>query len=271
MLDELVGAARRDRAPAARRRRTASASRRSSRRSSGPRLARPAGTRRPESQTRCASAGRRWCGRSGSSRGARASSHEATRAARSLDWTGERAALEPNLARRGRGDGRARAATAPRFERFRALFAKETDPAFRRRYLLALAAFEEPVLAERGIELAFTDEVPLQDIASFVGTLLANRTARGPFWARLRADWERLHGRVTDAPMLLRRMIEAMGAFVKRRELEEAEAFFAAHPVDEARQAIAQTLERLGQDVDLWERIGGSDRARGSRRGRAAA
>ncbi|HSD19168.1 MAG TPA: M1 family aminopeptidase [Anaeromyxobacter sp.] len=178
--------------------------------------------------------------------------HEAT--ARLDRWTdGDRAALEPNLHDAAVAMA-ARSGDGPRFERFRALFAKETDPAFRRRFLLALAAFEEPVLAERGIELAFTDEVPLQDVASFVATLLANRTARGPFWARLRADWERLHGRVRGAPMLLRRIIEAMGALVERRELEEAEAFLAAHPVDEARQAIAQTLERLRQDVALRER-----------------
>jgi puromycin-sensitive aminopeptidase len=178
--------------------------------------------------------------------------HEATER---LDrWTGgDRAALEPNLHDPAVAMA-ARSGDADRFERFRALFAKETDPAFRRRFLLALAAFEDPALAARGIELAFTDEVPLQDVASFVATLFANRTARVPFWARLRADWDRLHARVRGAPMLLRRIVEAMGSLVERRELEEAEAFLASHPLDEARQAIAQTLERLRQDVALRER-----------------
>ncbi|WP_242342468.1 M1 family metallopeptidase [Anaeromyxobacter terrae] len=166
---------------------------------------------------------------------------------------GDRGALEPNLhdpavAMAARGGDLAR------LERFRGLFAKETDPAFRRRWLLALASFEEPALAARGVDLVFTDEVPLQDVASFVAALLANRTARRPFWERLRADWEKLHARVKGAPMLLRRVVEAMGALVERRELEEAEAFLAAHPLDEARQAIAQTLERLRQDVALRER-----------------
>jgi puromycin-sensitive aminopeptidase len=54
--------------------------------------------------------------------------------------------------------------------------------------------------------------------------------------------------------MLLRRIVEAMGALVERRHLEEAEAFLAAHPLEEAKQAIAQTLERLRQDVELRER-----------------
>jgi puromycin-sensitive aminopeptidase len=166
---------------------------------------------------------------------------------------GDRAALEANLhdvavaltARDG---------DAARLDAFGKLFRAETDPAFRRRYLLAQAAFEEPSLALRGIELCFSEDVPLQDSASFVATLLGNRTAREPFWIRLRADWAALHGRVKGAPMLLRRVIEAFGTLVERRHLLEAEAFLGQNPVDEAKQAIAQTLERLRQDVELAER-----------------
>jgi puromycin-sensitive aminopeptidase len=54
--------------------------------------------------------------------------------------------------------------------------------------------------------------------------------------------------------MLLRRVVEAVGQLPARRQLEEATAFFAQHPVASARQAIAQTLERMRQDVALWER-----------------
>ncbi|WP_248355719.1 M1 family metallopeptidase [Anaeromyxobacter oryzae] len=166
---------------------------------------------------------------------------------------GDRAALEANL-----HDAAvaivARAGDAARFEAFRSLFGKETDPAFRRRYLLALASFEDAGLAHRGIDLCFSGDVPLQDSASFVGALLGNRTARDPFWIRLRAEWAPLLEKVRGAPMLLRRVVEAMGALVERRHLEEAQTFLAEHPVDEARQAIAQTLERLRQDVELRER-----------------
>ena len=166
---------------------------------------------------------------------------------------GERGALEPNL-HDAAVTMAARGGDAARFEQLRALFRAETDPAFRRRWLLALAAFEAPVLVARAIDLAFGEEVPLQDSSSFVGALLANRAARAPFWARLRQDWDLLHGRVKGAPMLLRRVVEAMGSLVERRELEEAEAFLAAHPMEDARQATAQTLERLRQDVALRER-----------------
>jgi len=168
--------------------------------------------------------------------------------------SGDRAALEPNLhdaavTMTARAGGRAR------FDSFLDLFRKETDPAFRRRYLLALACFEDPALAAEGIEFLYAQQaVPLQDTAFYVGALLVNRVARDPAWERLRAAWETLHGRIRGAPMLTRRVVESLGTLVARHHLEEAEAFLAAHPLLEARQAIAQTLERLRQEVTLRER-----------------
>ncbi|HET6412233.1 MAG TPA: M1 family aminopeptidase [Anaeromyxobacter sp.] len=170
--------------------------------------------------------------------------------------SGDRAALEPNL-----HDAAvtmiARAGGRERFDSFRKLFRTEADPAFRRRYLLALAAFEDPALSAEGIEFLYAEEaVPLQDTAFYLGALLGNRAARDPAWERLRAAWETIQGRIKGAPMLTRRVVESLSLLVTRHHLEEAEAFLAAHPLDEARQATAQTLERLRQDVALRERTG---------------
>ena len=166
---------------------------------------------------------------------------------------GDRTALEPNLLDVGVALA-ARGGDAARFDRFRALFGAETEPAMRRRWLTALASFEDPGLASRGVELAMAGEVPLQDAAAFAAALLANRAARPIFWRRLREGWQGWRERLRNAPMLMRRVIEALGLLVEREELAEAEAFLGANPVDEARQAIAQTLERLREDVALRER-----------------
>ena len=169
---------------------------------------------------------------------------------------GSATALEPNL-----HDAAvvmaARDGDAGRFDDLRRRYAAEKDPAFRRRYLLALAQFEAPALAARAQELLLGGEVPLQDSASFAGALLANRTARDPYWKALRERWPEVEAALGGAPMLLRRVVEAVGALPARRHLQEAEAFFAAHPLPAAKQAIAQTTERMRQDVELWERIGG--------------
>jgi puromycin-sensitive aminopeptidase len=182
---------------------------------------------------------------------------------------GDRGALEPNL-HDAAVTVAARGGDAARFARFRRLAREEKDPALLRRYRMGVALFEEPALAREAAEIPFGDEVPLQDLASFAGGLLGNHAAAAPFWERLRGRWDAFQARLSDAPLLLRRVIEGMGAFTTRAALDEARAFFDGREIPAARQAISQTLERLGQDVDLWERIGPDVRAwlaaRGERR-----
>jgi len=181
----------------------------------------------------------------------------AAEAAARLDrfTAGQRDALEPNLQDAAVAMA-ARAGDQARFEAFQALHARETEPAFRRRWLLALAAFEDPALAGRAIELAMGGGVPLQDWASFAGGLLSNRTARDPFWKRLRAEWPAVAARLANAPMLLRRVVEAVGSLTEPRHLGEARAFFAATSVDAAHAAVNQTLERLAEEVAMRGRVG---------------
>jgi puromycin-sensitive aminopeptidase len=169
---------------------------------------------------------------------------------------GARGALEANL-HDAAAVMAAREGDSRRFEAFQAAWRAEADPAFKRRYLLALAAFEDPPSSARAGEMALGEGVPLQDSASFIGGLLGNRVSREGFWEALRARWGEVSARLGGAPMLLRRVIEAMGQLPERRHLEQAEALLAAHPVEVARQAVAQTLERMRQDVALRERAQG--------------
>jgi puromycin-sensitive aminopeptidase len=167
--------------------------------------------------------------------------------------SGQGNALEPNLYDAAVTIA-ARAGDLARFDQFLARFRSETDPAFRRRFLFSLAAFEAAEPCRRAQELAFTDTVPLQEMSSYLGGLLANPSARDPFWKTLRERWDAIAARLANAPMLMRRVVEAMGLLVERRQLEEVEAFLATHPLDAATQAIAQTLEKLRLDVALRER-----------------
>ena len=168
---------------------------------------------------------------------------------------GDRAALEPNLHEAAVAVA-ARDGDEARFALLRRLAREEKDPALLRRYRMGVALFEAPGLVRQAVEVPFGDEVPLQDLAGFAGALLGNRAAAAPFWERLRERWGGFQARLGDAPLMLRRVVEGMGSFTTRKELEEARAFFAANEVPSARQAISQTLERLSQEVELWERVG---------------
>jgi puromycin-sensitive aminopeptidase len=148
----------------------------------------------------------------------------------------------------------ARIADQPSFEDLRARARTETDPAAKRRYLHALARVERPPLPARAVELALSDDVPMQDFSSYVGTLLGNRATREMTFGMIRDRWAETRAKA-DSPMILRRLVEALGALPERRHYDDVRAFLEAHPIEGARQAIAQTLERMRMDASLRERI----------------
>ncbi|MFL5442110.1 MAG: ERAP1-like C-terminal domain-containing protein, partial [Myxococcales bacterium] len=94
----------------------------------------------------------------------------------------------------------------------------------------------------------------MQDFASFAGTLLANRATREAAWQLVRERWPEVKKKA-DSPMLLRRLVESLGSLPERHHYDEIERFLEKHPIEGARQAIAQTLERLRMDVALRERL----------------
>jgi puromycin-sensitive aminopeptidase len=148
----------------------------------------------------------------------------------------------------------ARSADGPRFEELRRRARVEADPAAKRRYLHALARVETPELIARAVELALGDDVPMQDFTSYFGVLLANRATREQAWRLMRDRWDEVRGKAAS-PILVRRLVESLAVLPERRHLDEVRDFLAAHPVEGARQATAQTLERLQIDVALRERL----------------
>ncbi len=148
----------------------------------------------------------------------------------------------------------ARGADEKTFEELRTRARSEADPATKRRYLHALARVETRALTSRAVELALADDVPMQDFSSYVGVLLGNRATRDAAFALIRDRWTETRAKA-DSPMILRRLVEGMAALPERRHLDEVRAFLAAHPIDGATQATAQTLERMQMDAALRDRI----------------
>jgi puromycin-sensitive aminopeptidase len=148
----------------------------------------------------------------------------------------------------------ARQADDGRFEDLRSRAKSETDPASKRRYLHALARAENGPLAARAVGLALGDDVPMQDFSSYMSVLLGNRATREAAFALVRDRWAETRAKA-DSPMIIRRLVEALAALPERRHYDDVRAFLAAHPIDGAKQAIAQTLERMQMDVALRDRI----------------
>lgn len=162
------------------------------------------------------------------------------------------AELEPNLLDAA-SIAAARTGGAEAFDGFVRQASEEPEPAARRRAIIALASVEEPELVERALGLLDSDVVPMQDTATFVRVILANRAAQDRAWEHLRSEWERLQPKWA-APMLGRRVVESLGALPHRRD--EVEAFFEsdATGLDAIPAAIRQTRERLRLDARVRER-----------------
>ena len=94
----------------------------------------------------------------------------------------------------------------------------------------------------------------MQDFSSYLGALLGNRATREAAFRLIRDRWTETRAKA-DSPMILRRLVESMATLPERRHLDEVRTFLDAHPIDGAKQATAQTLERMQMDADLRDRI----------------
>ena len=169
----------------------------------------------------------------------------ATAAKRFEDYLARRDGVDPNLA-----DAvvslAARTGDALRFEAILEGFEKAATPQERRRFLLALADFRDPRLAQRTFALCLTPRIPTQDVAIVLARLLANPSARAATWTAVKKHWTRLRRRMP--PMLASRLVEATPALGAGAR-DDVEAFFRAHPLPAGARALEQALERFELDA----------------------
>lgn len=166
---------------------------------------------------------------------------------------GDQGALDPEL-RATAITLAARGGDAGLFRAYQRRFHTETDPVLKIQFLRALAAFEKPELAARAQELVFAGQVPKQDVATFVSALLANPTARGPFWQRMQREWPAFSKRLADTPKIRQRVIQAFEQVPGQAGLDQVRALLARNPPADAADTIAQSLERMSLAVEFRAR-----------------
>ncbi|MGQ0504319.1 MAG: M1 family metallopeptidase [Myxococcaceae bacterium] len=148
----------------------------------------------------------------------------------------------------------ARAGDDSLFDRLKAALEKEVDPILQRRYLLALASFELPAVAQKGVGLAFDWKVPPQDAGFYFRQLLVNPGAREDAWSRLRKGWTEVQKKVAG-PAILRNIVGGFVHLSGKNHLSQAEALVGKNPPPEAKQMSAQTLEKMRQRKALRDSL----------------
>ena len=121
------------------------------------------------------------------------------------------------------------------------------------RYLGAMAAFEKPALAQAVLDLCLGDTVPQESMVSLLRPLLSRPATTELTWRFLQERWSEVVSRA--GLMQLSRLVEGLGALPLSRK-RQVESFFTAHPVEEARRALAQALEEMALRDELRRREG---------------
>jgi len=128
-----------------------------------------------------------------------------------------------------------------------------TTPQEELRYLMALAAFRRPELAEATFTMART-EVRTQNAPMLVHALLANRDWGEQAWAQLVEHWDEVVERIpaNTAP----RMLEGVRFLCRDATLADSVAAFVAdHPLAIGQRTVEQAVERMYVNVAFATRM----------------
>jgi puromycin-sensitive aminopeptidase len=121
------------------------------------------------------------------------------------------------------------------------------DPIGRRRYRNALAAFEDPAVQRRALDLTLTEAIQGPDLFRFFNIALGNPNTRDAAWRFYSGNWPVLSERTGGATMLgyLIEFLQAVGPDYE----DEVRDFFKKNPSEKASRAVDQTLEVLAADA----------------------
>jgi puromycin-sensitive aminopeptidase len=128
-------------------------------------------------------------------------------------------------------------------------FRTAATPQEEQRYLFSLAEVRDAALFARVLELATSTEVRTQNAPYLLGACLANRDNGAAAWAAIAERWDELNERFPSNSIA--RMLNGVRSVGDPTRAAAIEAFLAEHPVEQAKQTVAQHLERMRVTVAL--------------------
>jgi puromycin-sensitive aminopeptidase len=131
-------------------------------------------------------------------------------------------------------------------------FRHGATPQEEQRYLYALADVRDPALMAEVLDLAMTHEVRTQNAPFVISACVANRDNGAQAWRVVQERWQEMNDRFPSNSIV--RMLHGIRSIGDPALAATVEAFVAEHPVPQAKQTLAQHLERMRVTVALHER-----------------
>jgi aminopeptidase N len=116
-------------------------------------------------------------------------------------------------------------------------------------FLYGLAAFSDPLLAQRTFKLALSPEIRSQDAPSVIAALINHQETRTQVWEWTKEHWPEIHAKLTTDGGA--RIVAATGAFCDVADRDDVQTFFTAHSVVSSDRALALALRRIDACVDF--------------------
>jgi puromycin-sensitive aminopeptidase len=139
-----------------------------------------------------------------------------------------------------------------RYDDFVRRFQTAATPQEERRYLYALAAFQQPALLERTLAKTVTGEFRMQDAPFLVRLVLMNLVGGELAWDFVKANWDTMDRLYPKQG--LRRMCEGIVGLATPELERDVHRFFDERTIDLGGKTLAQYLEQLHIAVRFRER-----------------
>ena len=126
---------------------------------------------------------------------------------------------------------------------------ESASPTLKEETLGMLADFKDPELIQRTLDYAVSGSVRNQDSWQLLGSLLRQPESREQAWKYVQGNWDKVHAQLTASSG--QRIVGATGSFCTVAQRDEAQAFFAAHPVENTERALKQAYEASTDCIQL--------------------
>jgi len=159
------------------------------------------------------------------------------------------------IEREARGDGQvdpslvaasvaivAAGGTPEDFERYLEAIGSARTPQEELRYLYALPDFRDAGLVQRTVEMTLSGEIRTQNAPGVLARAVANREHGDRAWAFVKEHWDEIVSKL--APTTLVYAADGVRYLTQPEQVEDAAAFFAAHPIPQSALQLQQILER---------------------------
>ncbi|MGZ5353807.1 MAG: M1 family aminopeptidase [Actinomycetota bacterium] len=138
------------------------------------------------------------------------------------------------------------------FEAFLEARMSAPTPQEQLRYLYALPEFRDAMLIDRTVELALGEGVRPQNAPWLFSRAIANRDQGERAWRFVKEHWDEIVARCAPSTMVF--VVEGVRALTTPELVQDAETFFADHPIPQSALQLRQILERQRVNAELRRR-----------------